>query len=248
MEKCHIFRNFKRHIKCLMMMTSINNNSSQNPEKKTLTIVHLLQPYTKQRIRVGEILGYFPKNMYQSNEIIDEVVLEAYEQGIQKSKNAEDLRLAMFDILNRRMSALYKAEEWHKDAISTRYILEEELKQLEENFTTDGGNDLIMNEELDDISYHQNDSGPNELPYDEEEEGVKTFLGLDKIKQLEAYQDRNTLRKVYYKLPVNTSNIVDLYILGKLSFHEISGILKMEVGEVKEIVNSVRETIKNQLE
>ena len=35
--------------------------------------------------------------MYQSNEIIDEVVLEAYEQGIQKSKNAEDLRLAMFD-------------------------------------------------------------------------------------------------------------------------------------------------------
>jgi len=230
------------------MMTSINNNSGQNPEKKTLTIVHLLQPYTKQRIRVGEIMGYFPKNMYQSNEIIDEVVLEAYEQGIQKSKNAEDLRLAMFDILNRRISALYKAEEWHKDSISTRYILEEELKQLEENFTTDGGNDLIMNEELDDISYHQNDSGPNELPYDDEEEGVKIFLGLDKIKQREEYQDRNTLRKVYYKLPVNTSNIVDLYILGKLSFHEISGILKMEVGEVKEIVNSVRETIKNQLE
>ena len=231
-----------------MMMTSINNNSGQNPEKKTLTIVHLLQPYTKQRIRVGEIMGYFPKNMYQSNEIIDEAVLEAYEQGIQKSKNAEDLRLAMFDILNRRISALYKAEEWHKDSISTRYILEEELKQLEENFTTDGGNDLIMNEELDDISYHQNDSGPKGLPYDEEEEGVKTFLGLDKIKQNENFHDRNTLRKVYYKLPVNTSNIVDLYILGKLSFHEISGILKMEVGEVKEIVNSVRETIKNQLE
>ena len=56
------------------------------------------------------------------------------------------------------------------------------------------------------------------------------------------------LRKVYYNLPVNTSNIVDLYILGKLSFHEISGILGIEVGEVKEIVNSVRETIKKQLE
>lgn len=231
-----------------MKMTTINKNSDQNAEKKILTIVHLLQPYTKQRIRVGEMLGYFPRNMYKSNEIIDEVVLETYEQGFQKSKNAEDLRLAMFDLLNKRISALLQSEEWHKDAISTRYILEEELKQLEENFTTDGGNDLVMNEELDDISYHQNDSGPKELPYDEEEEGVKTFLGLDKVKQFQAYDDRNKLRKVYYKLPVNTSNIVDLYILGKLSFNEIAGILKMEVGEVKEIVSFVRETIKNQLE
>jgi DNA-directed RNA polymerase specialized sigma24 family protein len=231
-----------------MKMTTINKNPDQNAEKKILTIVHLLQPYTKQRIRVGEMLGYFPRNMYKSNEIIDEVVLETYEQGFQKSKNAEDLRLAMFDLLNKRISALLQSEEWHKDTISTRYILEEELKQLEENFTTDGGNDLVMNEELDDISYHQNDSRPKELPYDEEEEGVKTFLGLDKVKQFEAYDDRNTLRKVYYKLPVNTSNIVDLYILGKLSFNEIAGILKMEVGEVKEIVSFVRETIKNQLE
>jgi len=231
-----------------MTMTTANNNPSQNPEKKTLTIVHLLQPYVKQRIRVGEILGYFPKNMYQSNEIIDEVVLEAYEQGIQKTKNAEDLRLAMFEMLNIRISTLFKNEAWHKDSISTKYILEEELKQLEENFTTDGGNDLIMNEELDDISYHQNDIVPNELPYDDEEEGVKTFLGLDNLKQFEEYRDRNKLRKVYYKLPINTSNLVDLYILGKLSFHEISVILKMEVGEVKEIVSFVRETIKNQLE
>lgn len=231
-----------------MTMTSTNNNSGQDPAKKTLTIVHMLQPYAKQRIRVGEILGYFPKNMYKSNEILDEVVLETYEQGFQNSKNSEELRLAMFDILNKRMAALFQSEEWHKDSISTREILEEELKQLEENFTMDGGNDLIMNEELDDISYHQNDSAPKELPYDEEEEGVKTFLGLDKIEQFEEYNDRNMLRKVYYNLPVNTSNIVDLYILGKLSFHEISGILNMEVGAVKEIVNSVRETIKKQLE
>ncbi|MDN3642677.1 hypothetical protein QWY87_08210 [Lutimonas halocynthiae] len=229
-------------------MTSLKSNSSQNPEKKTLTIVHLLHPYSKQRIRVGERLGYFPRNMYKSSEIIDEVVLEVYEKGLHKSKDAEELRMAMFAFLNTRMSALFKSEAWHKDSISTKLILEEELKQLEENFTSDAGNDLIMNEDLDDISYHQQNGGPKELPYDESEEGVKTFLGLDQIKTFQEKSDRNALRKVYYKLPVNTSNIVDLYILGKLSFHEIASILNMEVSEVKEIVNSVRETIKNQLE
>lgn len=231
-----------------MMMTSITNNSGQNPEKKTLTIVHLLQPYTKQRIRVGELLGFFPRNMYKSNEIIDEVVLETYEQDLHIKLSAEDLRLAMFGMLNKKMSALFQNEEWHKDSISTKYILEEELKQLEENFTADGGADLIMNEDLDDISYHQDDTEPSQLPYDESEEGVKALLGLDRIKQFEVYDNRSSLRKVYYKLPVKTSNIVDLYILGKLSFHEIAVILNMEVGEVKEIVSFVRETIKNQLE
>ncbi len=163
------------------MMTSKTNHSGQNPEKKTLTVVHLLHPYTKQRIRVGEILGFFPKNMYKSNEIIDEVVLETYETGIHKTKDTDELRLAMFAMLNERIIALFKSEEWHKDSISTRYILEEELKQLEENFTVDADNDFIMNEDLDDISYHQNDSESKKLPYDDSEEGVKTFLGLDQI-------------------------------------------------------------------
>ncbi len=231
-----------------MMMTSITNNSGQNPEKKTLTVVHLLYPYTKQRIRVGEILGYFPKNMYKSNEIIDEVVLETYEKGIHITKDTEELRLAMFAMLNERIIALFKSEEWHKDSISTGYMLKEELKQLEENFTMDANNDLIMTEDLDDISYHQNDSESKELPYDESQEGVKIFLGLDQIEKFKDHSDRIMLRKVYYKLPINTSNIVDLYVLGKLSFHEIGRILNMEVSEVKEIVSFVRETIKNQLD
>ena len=145
-------------------MTSLKSNSRQNPEKKTLTIVHLLHPYSKQRIRVGEKLRYFPRNMYKSSEIIDEVVLEIYEKGMHKSKDAEELRMAMFDLLNSKMSSLYKSEEWHKDSISTKLILEEELRQLEENFTTDAGNDLIMNEDLDDISYHQNNGGPKIYP------------------------------------------------------------------------------------
>ena len=231
-----------------MMMTSTKHDSKQNPDKKTLTLIHLLYPYTKQRIRVGEILGIFPKNMYKSSEIIDEVVLDIYEKGFQKTHDMEELRLLMFQMLNDRMASLFKSEEWHKNSISTKYMLENELKQLEENFTIDADNDYIMSEDLDDISYHQDDKTAGELPYDKEKEGIKSFLGLDKIDLFNENGHSKLLRMVYYKLPVNTSNIVDLYILGKLSFNEIAGILKMNVSEVKEIVNIVRNTIKKQLE
>ena len=222
--------------------------ADKSPDKKTLSTIQLLHPYVKQRIRVAENLGIFPRNMYKSNEIIDEVVLKVYEEGLHESLSQDDLRIAMFKLTFERLNELLESEEWHKDSISTKLILEDELKQLEENFTMDADNDLIMNEDLDDISYHLNDKEGASLPYDEEEEGVKVLFGLDTSENDGFWQDRKEIRKLYYKLPLNTSNIVDLYILGKLSFAEIASILKSEIAEVKEIVNFVKETFRKQME
>lgn len=230
------------------MNDSNTNRSRQNPDKKTLTIIHLLHPYVKQRIRVGENLGILPRNMYQSNEIIDEVVLEIYEQGLQKSKEKEALRIIMFDKVNSRINALLESEKWHQNSISTKIILEEELKLLEENFTIDADNDYVMNEDLDDISYHQNDKQQTTLPYDESEEGIRTLLGIETIKKEANWTDRQSLRRLYYKLPLNSSNIVDLYVLGKLSYQEIALILKLDILEVKEIISFVKENFKKQME
>lgn len=230
------------------MMTSNSEYADKSPDKKTLSTVQLLHPYVKQRIRVAENLGIFPRNMYKSNEIIDEVVLKVYEKGLHKSLNEDDLRIAMFKLTFDRMNELLESEEWHKDSISTKLILEDELKQLEENFTMDADNDLIMNEDLDDISYHLNDKEGVSLPYDEEEEGVKVLFGLDTFGSDGLWQDRKEIRKLYYKLPLTTSNIVDLYILGRLSFAEIATILKTEITEVKEIVSFVKEKFRKQME
>ena len=230
------------------MNNSNNNRSRQNPDKKTLTIIPLLHPYVKQRIRVGENQGILPRNMYKSNEVIDEVVLEIYEQGLQKSNENEALRMIMFEKVVRRLNLLFESEEWHVDSISTKIILEEELKQLEENFTMDGDNELVMNEDLDDISYHQNDKENTTLPYDEAEEGMRSLLGPEIAKQVVDWDDRKSLRKLYYKLPLNSSNIVDLYVLGKLSYQEIAWILKIDILEVKQIINFVKENFKKQLE
>jgi len=230
------------------MNDSNNTSSRQNQDKKTLAIIHLLHPYVKQRIRVGENLGILPRNMYKSNEIIDEVVLEIYEQGLQKSKEKEELRLIMFEKVNSRINALLESEQWHQDSISTKIILEEELKQLEENFTMDADNDYVMNEDLDDISYHQNDKQQTSLPYDDAEEGIRTLLGIDTIKKESYRTDRKSLRRLYYKLPLTSSNIVDLYVLGKLSFQQIAVILKLDILEVKEIIGFVKENFKKQME
>lgn len=232
----------------VVVMISNTKNSDKSPDKKTLATVQLLHPYVKQRIRVAENLGIFPRNMYKSNEIIDDVVLQVYEEGLHEKLDLDDLRIVMFKLTFEKLNQMMESEEWHKNSISTKLILEEELRQLEENFTMDADNDLVMNEDLDDISYHLNDKEMPSLPYDDQEEGVKILFGLDTDEQDLFREHRKYIRKLYYKLPLNTSNIVDLYILGKLSFSEIANVLKTEMAEVKEIMSFVKETFRKQIE
>ena len=225
----------------------MSNYKNSSFEKKTLSIVHLLHPYVKQRLKVGENLGILPQNMFKANEIIDEVILSVYENDTNNNIETNDLRLLMFELTNNRLQSLFDDEKWHKDTISTKILLEEELKLLEENFTVDDGNDLIMNEELDDISYHQNDHESHLLASDGSQENVLELLDISDTKVFEKQSNKNILQRMYKLLPLQTSNVVDLYILGKLDIQEISNILNVDIIEVKRIIDFVKENFKKHL-
>ena len=223
----------------------VHSNSSF--EKKTLSIVHLLHPYVKQRLRAGENLGIFPKNMFKANEIIDEVLLSIYEEDSNKNRDQNELRLKMFQLSNKKLKSLFENEKWHKRSISTKILLEEELKSLEENFTVDGNNDLIMDEDLDDISYHQNDHEVYSLASDGSQENVLELLDVEDNTVFEKKENKNNFDRMYKMLPLQTSNVVDLYILGKLNIQEISSILEVNIIEVKRIIDFVKENFKKHI-
>ncbi|MCK5638736.1 MAG: hypothetical protein KAH67_08495 [Flavobacteriaceae bacterium] len=229
------------------MKNFVDKNFTKKPKEMVLTHMHSLHPYVKQRISVGENLGIFPKNMYRSSEVIDDVVLSIYENDISKDISLEELKIEMFKITNNKLVNLFENEKWHKKTISTKFILEEELALLEEKFTVDGGFDLIMDEELDDISYHQNDGKSHLLLSDEVQENVIDFLELKDKAFLKDSEKQDVFRKMYYKLPLQTSNVVDLYILGKLNLQEVSNILDIEIIEVKRIIDFVKDNFKKHL-
>jgi hypothetical protein len=216
-------------------------------EKKTLSVVHLLHPYVKQRLKIGENLGILPKNMFRANGIIDEVILSIYENGTNKNIEISELRLLMFELSNKKLQSLFEDEKWHKRSISTKILLDEELKQLEENFTVDGDNDLIMNEELDDISYHQNDHELHLLASDGSQENAMDLLDIEDTSVFEKKENKNIFDRMYKMLPLQTSNVVDLYLLGKLNIQEISHILNVDILEVKRIIDFVKENFKKHI-
>lgn len=231
------------------MKKEVNNGDKKEKglDKKILMLSHQLFPYVKNRIRVLERQGVLPKNMYQSSEIVDEVVLELYENHVDDQTDINQLKLIMFKGANDKIFSLLESEKWHKNSISTKLILEKELSQLEEHFTTDGDFDLIMNEELDDISYHQNNPSSHLLDSEEVQQDVISFLELNDKDYLKKEENKRNIRSMYRILPLQTSNVIDLYILGKLNLKDIANILETEIVEVKRIVQFVKENFKKQV-
>jgi len=231
-------------------------NESNNPkgkreknlDKKVLMVSEQIFPYVKNRILVLEKKGVLPLNMYKPGEIIDEVVLELFERGVEDNIEVQALKLLMFSVANEKLCALFEKEKWHKRSISTKLILEEEIKQMEEYFTVDGDSDFVMIEELDDISYHQNEVQSRFLESDEIQQDVISLLELKDTNFLKSQENRQRIKSIYEYLPIQTSNVVDLYVLGKLNLKDIAGVLDTDISEVKKIIQFVKENVKKHIE
>lgn len=213
--------------------------------KKVLSVVPHLHPYVKHRIYIAESTGILPKNMYCSNGIIDDAIIKLYSDApINIDMNVLTLELKLFKIADQLMDELYIHEGWHQKNISTNSFLVEELSKLEENFTSDADNELIMNEELNDISYHQNFENKHLFIYNNKESKI---LQIIEPKGSSESKKQKLLGKFYSWLPLETSKIVDLFIFGKLNFEEIATVKDITAQEVKEIIINVRKSFRKNL-
>lgn len=229
-------------------MSSLENlasKKSQNEfDRKVLGSIQHLHPYVKHRLYVAEAKKILPRNMYSSNGIIDDGIAKLYEEGFNIDLEAMAIKLKLFKIVDNAMNDLMKKEAFHQDTISTDHILKQELNRLSEDFTMDADNDLILNTELNDISYHQKDI-EHMFVYDDLD---STVLSEFEMKDLSAQEGQKLLGKFYHWLPMHISDIIDLYTYGNLNFSEIACIKDIDDGRVEKIFNAVKRQFRRHLE
>lgn len=213
-------------------------------DKKVLSALQYLHPYVKHRIYIAEETGILPKNMFSSNDIIDESIINLYSKGFNVDSEPLAVKLELFKMVDLYMNVLFKNEVYHKNTISTDSILKSELSKLEEDYTVDADLDYILNTELNDISYHQDQAEQLHLYADKESSILKAF----DVKDLSSSQSPKVFSQFYNWLPFNVSNIVDLYIFGKLDFDAIAKIKKIEQKRVEMIFDKVKLTFRRHIE
>ncbi|WP_407557700.1 hypothetical protein [Winogradskyella sp. 4-2091] len=213
-------------------------------EKKVLSAIPHLHPYVKHRIYIAESTGILPKNMFSSNGIIDESIIELYDKDFDIEAEPLAVKLELFKIVDNYMNVLFKNEAHHKETISTDALLKKELSKLSEDYTIDGDFDFILNTELNDISYNQNEGELLQLYSDKE----TSILNAFEVKDLSTKQSPRAFDKLYNWLPFNVSNIMDLYIFGKLDFESIAKIKKIEQKRIEAIFDKVKRTFRRHIE
>ncbi|MUU76927.1 hypothetical protein [Winogradskyella endarachnes] len=213
-------------------------------EKKVLSAIPHLHPYVKHRIYIAESTGILPKNMFSSNGIIDESIIELYNKDFDIDAEPLAVKLELFKLVDNYMNALFKNEAHHQDTISTHHMLNKEISKLGEDYTIDGDFDFILNTELNDISYNQSEGEILQLYSDKE----TSILSAFEVKDLSTKQSPRAFDKLYNWLPFNVSNIMDLYIFGKLDFESIAKIKKIEQKRVENIFDKVKRTFRRHIE
>lgn len=219
-------------------------NDQREFSKKLLSIVPHLHPYVKHRLYIAESVGILPQNMYCSNGIIDDAILKLYHDDLDVEIDTLSLELQLFKIADDLIDELYNREGWHQKSISTSYFLKEELEKLEESYTVEADNELIMKEELDDICYHQNSEEKQNFIYNDMDSEILKVIDAEPSSE---HRKQKLLGKFYSWLPIETSKIIDLFVFGRLNFEEIAKIKEITAQEVKEIIIDVRKSFRRNL-
>ncbi len=227
-------------------LDKLNDKTTQTAfNKKVVSATQHLQAYVKHRLYIAESTRIIPKNMYNSNDIIDEGVAKLYEGGYNIDADAATIRIKLFKIVDADLDVMFKKEKFHQNTMSTNSILEDELDGLDEKFTVDGGFDFIMNEELNDISYKQDNEAKHVFLYDDNNALIKNAL---EISDLSLKRNKHLLGKFYTWLPLRVSDIVDLFVFGKLTFEEIAIVKSIEIKRVERVLKLAIEDFKEHLD
>ncbi len=222
----------------------INSKSTKTEfDKKVLSAIQHLHPYVKHRLYIGESTGILPKNMYFSNGIIDDGIVKVYENGFDIDADAMEVKLKLFEFVDKHLDELFKKESFHKDTVSTNTILEKELDRLKEDYTIDADLDLVLNTELNDISYQQ-DNSEHIFVYDD---NYSEVLNAFEVENMASIKSKNLLGSLYTWLPTMAADIIDLYSFGKLTFEEIGKIKHIDVEKVEKIFDAVKKSFRSHL-
>ncbi len=201
-----------------------------------------LQRYIAAKLKQAEAQGLLPKHMYSASELSDAVLLELYKERV-PSANLKSVKVRAFSKAKQKLDELMKRESVHQKEIPLGEIIDNELRLMNEAFSTDGDGDLLPLEELDDISYHQEDYKKQYfLLSDDTRRSVYRALGI------EAEPEEDETEKVEYflrHLPEETRNIFELYTFGSLPVGEIAGLLSLNEENVEHALVTIRQTYKS---
>jgi RNA polymerase sigma factor (sigma-70 family) len=195
-----------------------------------------LQSYIKRRLRVAYLDQQIRTPVVTSGDILDEVVLKAYEDYARKPEDVS-LEQWLYQIANKKIDdyiSKRKSTERRRKSLET--LSQSELRTLEEMpITADAEGEPWLPEELDDSEYQPRDfSAPADTDNPEQ--------------QLERKEELQQILWALARLPDHDVLVFDLYVVEGFSKEEVAKILNIPAEQVPKIAERVKAQVRKELE
>ena len=206
---------------------------------KLLKILPEVKKYINGRLNAAIKKGHFSKNKYKADEFIDQLFIEIYDH-IDEIEKEKDFYVWLFKKTNDLLEDTIVEEEF--DDFFFKNIdtySKSEWNQMAEKFSTDGDGDLMMLEELDDISYNQNDYTLNHVFIEDDEKELTQQL--DKALNDEAINRHITM--VLHNLPLPMRTVFELFTKQHLNLQEIAQLRNTTYHDVEKRFNDAKKAL-----
>jgi hypothetical protein len=202
-----------------------------------------LNKFMTRSLKAAEAQGMIDRGFYCAEGLLDEIYLDIF-KDFAKYISQGKLPITLFAKAVQKINEKKILEQETPEYLSTEKLLEEELKALEEKFTAQADGDLILNTELDDISYKQKNERPFNVILDETlERQLTKKLDMEDV-LLPSLEKRAIFGALYYNIALRSKSVLELYAFGNRSIKEISEILEVPENIIQGILAGLKERFK----
>jgi len=127
--------------------------------KKISMVLPSLKKFAAAKLKLAEKEGLIDKGFYDANEILDEVFMDIF-KTYSNDIDEKQLKQMLFFKTILKINHKIERENQFADIINIDAILKDEMNSLKEDYSIEADGDYIFDEDLDDISYKQNNFNP----------------------------------------------------------------------------------------
>ncbi len=197
-----------------------------------------LKKLVQHKLRQWEVTGEIPRDTYTADEIIDDVYLRIFEEFHDSLIDERSLKVKMLAVSRELLDEI--KEKHSGQRVSVEKLIRDEMNELQEDYTVDSDGELILMEDLDDISYDTHDKEDIILLQDEHFDDLAETFEIADTGNL-SNEDKQKIGKIYSDLPELTRSVVDHYVFVNLSTVQIAEIHNISEDDVNWMLQRVKE-------
>ncbi len=205
-----------------------------------IRIIPELKNYINTRLQELVHNGHFPHNFYEVHDFIDDLFIAVYE-NFEDLKQEEDFYLFLFAQIDALLAQAAQEEiKHHESVVQLDLYAKTERDKLRERYTAQFDGDLIMKEELTDVSYDLNKQIFEPIIQDGGTQKLDERIDQEKLEKFTT----NNIHEILKMIPLAHRNIATLFIHFHLDAPEIVRITKRSRLEVENSIDSIKHILR----